>query len=112
MSFTVRTLTHGFTNADGTACSGKVTFDLTDVMTNGAATIVPSEVDAPLDSSGAISVSLAANDDTGTSPTGVQWRATFRILGAEDETYLITVPSAGSGAIDLGSLLPGESQVN
>ncbi|HEX5347847.1 MAG TPA: hypothetical protein VFW64_12235 [Pseudonocardiaceae bacterium] len=111
MSFTVRTVTQTFANADGTPASGKVTFDLSGRMTNGGTTILPNEVTAPLDGSGAMTVTLAANDDTGTLPAGVQWRVTVRILGAEEESYFVTVPSAGSGSIDLGSLLPSAQQV-
>lgn len=110
MSFTYRTITHAFLDADSSASVGEVTFDLTGPMTNGGTTIEPGEVTAPL-VAGALSVSLAANDDTGTVPTGQQWVTTLRFQGEDPISYLITVPSVGSGAIDLGSLLPGQPQV-
>lgn len=112
MSFTVRTITHTYLNADSTPASGKVTFDLSGTMSNGGTTIVPSEVVASLDVTGAISVSLAANDDTATLPTGVQWLATVRILGSTPVETAITVPSAGSGPVDLVSLYPTTPQVS
>ena len=112
MSFTVRTVTHTYLNADSTPASGKVTFDLAGAMTNGGTTILPSEVVAPLDSTGSFSVSLAGNDDTATVPTGVQWQATVRVLGSEPSTSSITIPSAGTGNVDLGTLLPSAHQVN
>lgn len=110
---TTRTITHSFLNADGTTASGRVTFNLSSRITNGTTTVVPVEVAAQLDASGAISVALVANDDAGTAPAGSTWRCTLRILGiSEEESYAITVPSAGSGAIDLGTLLPGIEQVD
>lgn len=112
MAFTTRTITHAFKNADGTAASGKVTFDLSSRITNSGTTIVPVEVTATLDATGAMSAALVANDDAATTPAGSQWRVTLRILGAEPETYFITVPSAGSGSVDLGTLLPATPQVN
>lgn len=111
MAFTVRTITHTFTNADTTAASGTVTFDLTKRMTNGSTTIVPATVTGTLNDSGALSVSLTANDDAATAPIGAQWRVTFRILGSDQEQFYVTVPSAGSGNVDLGSLLPSAEQV-
>jgi hypothetical protein len=111
VSFTTRTVTHGFENADGTPASGTIEFALTKRMTNGSTTLVPATVNGPLSSTGALSVSLAANDDAGTAPAGAQWRVTFRVLGSDIEQFYITVPSAGSGNVDLGSLLPSTSQV-
>ena len=110
MSFSTRTVTHLFQNADGTAASGRLVFTLTGRMTNGTTTIVPAEVSANLDNTGAISVSLTANNDTATVPTDTQWRVDFRILGADPETFYIIVPT-GTGSVDLGSLLPGNQQV-
>lgn len=111
MSITTRTITHTFSNADGTAASGKVVFDLSAMITNGAQTIVPTDVTGTLDASGNLSVSLAANDDTGTVPTGTTWRVTLHILGYQPQTYIVTIPSAGTGTLDLGSLLPSAEQV-
>ena len=106
MAVTSRTITHKFTNADGTPGSGSVTFRLTKRITNGAQTYGPGTITATLDNSGNLSQSLLANDDTGTFPVDSQWLATFRVLGWDVEEFAITVPSAGSGAVDLGTLLP------
>lgn len=106
--FSTCQITHSFANADGTPASGSITFYLTKRMTNGSQTIVPAEVTANLDSSGDLSQSLTANNDTGTVPGDAQWRVEFRILGAETETFFITVPTGG-GTVDLGSLLPQNS---
>ena len=113
MAFTSRTITHTFLNADGTAASGTVAFTLSGRMTNGSTSYMPaSKVTATIDGSGDISVSLPANDDTDTAPTGIMWQVTIDVAGAaRTEQYFITVPSSGSGDVDLGSLLPSTSQV-
>ena len=76
MSFSAATITHTFQNADGTSASGAVTFTLTDTMTNGTTSLVPSEITATL-SGGVLSQSLTSNVDPATwtiavtgSPTG------------------------------------------
>jgi hypothetical protein len=110
MAFTTRTITHVFTNADGTAASGSITFWLTQRMTNSGTSVMPAQITANLDSNGNLSQSLYCNDDTDTTPTGAQWRVDLRILGAEQESFFISVPS-GSGSVDLGTLLPSSQQV-
>lgn len=110
MSFSSCTITHNFENADGTAASGSITFGLTKRMTNGTTTIVPAEITANLNGSGALSQALTANNDPGTLPADAQWRVDFRILSSGapvTETFFITVPTGG-GSADLGSLLPQE----
>lgn len=108
MSFTTRTITHTFENADGTPASGSITFTLLGRMTNGSTTIVPAEITASLDGSGNLSQSLTSNQDSGTLPQDVQWRVDFRITATGSpvtETFTIVVPP-GPGSTDLGSLLP------
>ncbi len=112
MSFTTRTVTHQFQNGDGTPASGALSAVLTGRMTNGSMTILPTEVSAPLNSAGVVTINLAANDDPATMPTGVGWQLSIRLIGMDVEEYVVTVPSAGSGNLDLGSLLPGAQQVN
>lgn len=111
MAFSTATVTHQFSNADGTPASGSVTFNLTRRMTNGGTTILPTEVTASLNGTGAISATLTSNADAGTTPTDAQWRVTFRILGCDLEQFYIVVPTGG-GTIDLGALLPETPQVN
>lgn len=74
-------------------------------MTNGTTTLVPSEITANLNGSGELSQALTANNDAGTIPEDAQWRVDLRLLGDEQETFVITVPTGG-GSKDLGSLLP------
>jgi hypothetical protein len=98
-------LTHTVQNADATPGSGSITFTLTKRITNGSITVLPSEITANLNVKGELAQELIANTDNETVPTDSQWRVDFRLLGDAQETFYITVP-AGSGAIDLGSLLP------
>jgi hypothetical protein len=110
VSFTQSTITHTFTNADGTPASGSIEFTLTKMMTNGVNSIVPASITANLDASGDLSQALTSNGDTGTSPTDAQWRVDIRILGAQNVTEFIVVPTGG-GSIDLATLLPSTQQV-
>jgi hypothetical protein len=96
--------------SDGvTAATGSVTFQLTESLENPTEglIVVPNPVTAVLDSSGEFVISLAATDDTGTTPAGVQYRVTEKITGAQDRSYLIDVlvEDAGSG-IDLVDVTP------
>jgi hypothetical protein len=113
VSFSAATVTHSFENADATAASGSVQFTLTGAMTNGTTTIVPASVTANLNNSGVLSQSLTSNVDTGTvpaAPSNTQWRVDLRILGAQEESFFIVVPTGG-GTVDLFSLIPSAQQV-
>jgi hypothetical protein len=105
VSFTQATITHKFTNANQTPASGAIEFTLTKRMSQSGQTITPGSVAATLDMSGNLSQALTANNDPGTIPGDAQWRVDFRILGAEQDSYYITVPTGG-GTIDLYTLLP------
>lgn len=110
MAFSSVTVTHTYTNLDGTPASGSVEFALTGAMRNGGVTLAASNpLIANLDSSGALSVALPATDDPATVPQGRMYTVTERIAGAREETYTVSVPSASAGqSIDLGSLYPAD----
>lgn len=103
--FSQATITHTFTNANQTPASGSVEFTLTKRMSQPGQTITPGSITATLDAEGNLSQALTANTDPGTIPQDAQWKVGLYILGAEEETYFITVPTGG-GTIDLMSLLP------
>lgn len=111
MAFTYATITHSFLNPDGSAASGAVKFRLTQRMTNGSVSIMPGQsVTAAINgTTGAISQSLAANNDPDTVPQDVQWEVTIEQTGADVVSYYITVPTGG-GSVDLGTLLPSQQQ--
>lgn len=108
MAFTKRKITHLVTEPSGAAASGSIEFTLSKRITNGAETIVPGSVSAPLNSTGELSVELPSNSDAGTTPSDSQYRVDLRITGAAPETFWIVVPT-GPGTTDLGSLLPKET---
>lgn len=111
MSFSQATITHTFNYADGTPASGQVRAKLTQRMTNGTSTVIPAELVANLNASGQLSLVLYANNDSGTVPSDTQWEITLAIQGMTPQVYLVTV-STGGGTVDLGTLLPGNEQVN
>ncbi|GAC1535723.1 MAG: hypothetical protein NVS3B1_30050 [Marmoricola sp.] len=108
MPFSAATITHTFQNADLTPASGSITCRLSGRMTNGTTTIVPAEITANLNASGVLSQSLTSNVDVGTTPQNTEWQVDIRILGAQQETFSIIVPTGG-GTVDLGTLLPNQS---
>ena len=110
MAFTSASVTHTFTNADGTPASGVVEFTLSARMANSGTSIAPNSVTYSLSSSGALSATLTSNVDSATVPQTTNWKVDMRILGAPEETDFICVPSGG-GTYDLGALLPGAQQV-
>jgi hypothetical protein len=105
--FTRATVTHTFTNADGTAASGSLEFTLEAAMTNGSVTLVPgTHASAQLDSSGNVSQELASTQDPDTFSQGLAaWRCDERIAGAPVRSYTFAVPSGGV-SVDLGTLMP------
>lgn len=114
MSFTPVTVTHSFSDGTGAALTGAVVFKLTDQMTNGGTTVLPSDIVSEL-VSGTFSQSLYANDDTGTvpaAPQGAQWQALLKIDGSPQKEFTFTLPSASAPTVDLYSLFPTEQQVN
>ena len=110
MAFTSASVSHTFTNADGTACSGNVEATLTELITNGSTSVAPNNIVATLTSAGVWNQTLVSNLDTATVPQDSQWRIDIRIQGVTPVTYYIVVPSGG-GTYDLGALLPGAQQV-
>jgi hypothetical protein len=113
MAFSTATITHQFTDADGSDSVGWVVFTLTEDMTNNGVTIAKETVIESALVDGALSQEgVTSNLDTGTTPTvpQPQWRVDIRLQGADVQTFFITVPTGG-GTIDLFTLIPGEEQV-
>lgn len=93
--FTTATITHTFTNADGTAASGTCKFSLTGTMTNGTKTIVPASLTASLDGSGNLSQALTSNVDMAT------WTLTST---ASSGTFTIGLTGSGEGPLSSAPL--------
>lgn len=111
MAFSSRTVTHTFTNIDGTPGSGTVVFTLLKQMTNSGTTMVPGSVSASIQSNGSLSQALVPNDDQSTYPEDAEYRIDIRLQaqGATEVSFVAQIP-AGSGNLDLGSLFPQAEQ--
>lgn len=109
MSFTVITVTRTYQNEDGTAAAGTVQFQLNQPIANGGVTRYHTPLTVTLNASGALSVPLVANDDTGTTPQGSFYIVIERVTSASNREYTVVVPSdAPGGTVDLGTLEPGQ----
>ena len=113
MAFTSITVTHTFLNADGTGAAGNVVWTLQNRMTNSTTSIMPAQpLTSTLNSSGALSQVLPANNDPATTPVGTMWQVTIAVNGCNPEQYAVIVPyNAVGGTVDLGTLLPEQQQV-
>ena len=115
-AFSTTTITHTWSNLDGSIPTGLVTFTLDDQMTNGVVTYVPQRYEASLDDTGSISITLPSNLDTNTIPPppwNTRYRVDLHIVGSTQRTYWIVVPAApgGTQTLDLYDLLPQTPQV-
>jgi hypothetical protein len=107
MAATMITVTGKYLNADGTACSGTVTFTLNEPIANSNVIYHVQPQIVTLNGSGEISQSLVANDDTGTTPTGSFYTVNECLTDAPNREYVITVASASpDGTVDLSTLMP------
>jgi hypothetical protein len=101
VAFTYITVTGTYKNPDASNATGAVSFTPTGTMRNANVTVADPVVGQL--TSGALSVSLAATDDSGTTPTGVTYLVTEYITGlATPRTYYLAVPNAG-GSINLAT---------
>ena len=106
-SFTHVTVTRDYDLATGEAPTGVVYFTLSTWLENNGVTLVPTRVAAPLDSLGQISVSLAANNDVGTTPADSYYTVCEFILGQPERCYRMTVPHALGPGGDVTELAGG-----
>lgn len=105
MAFTQVAVAGTYVLADGTPAEGAVRFTPTDPMRNDGI-VIAAPVTADLDGDGALSTTLAATDDVGTLPTGVGYRVEPLLAGQPTHSYLIVVPQATVGALDLAAVVP------
>ncbi len=104
MAFTTVTITQNFDAADGTEPSGTVTFTPTAPMLNAGMVIPAAPVVARLDGGGTITIPLAANTDSGTSPAGLAYQVAENINGVR-RSYLIQVPHDQGSSLTLYSMV-------
>lgn len=104
MAFTLITVTCTYRTADGNAASGTVKFTPSNPMVNGVMTVA-SPIQMALDRLGKLSITVAANDDPATTPTGSYYTVTEALSGQTPRTYNVIIPYAASGGtVDLSTL--------
>lgn len=119
MAFTTVTVTGTYKRSDGTtAASGTVSFVASHAMTDSSnnQVVAPTRVTGTLNSSGVFSVTLTATDDTTTTPSGVTYEVTERIIDAAENKYNISVPKnspsvGGTPTLDLADVTPVHTPV-
>ncbi len=109
--FTPITLTGHYTDAQGNALDGDLTFTLSGSISNNNVVAVPLAYTVSL-VAGAFSITLYANNDLDTVPQGTWYNVTEKVYGAAAEAqprdYSIMVPyNAPGGTIDMSQLVPG-----
>lgn len=104
MAFTYVTITRDYDLADGNQPRGIVSFTPTAPMTNGP-TVVEAEVGRALDVDGNLSITVAANTDPATTPTGTSYLVRESISGTVTK-YYVQVPHDAGATIDLATLTP------
>ncbi|QMU78886.1 hypothetical protein GXW83_27475 [Streptacidiphilus sp. PB12-B1b] len=105
MAFTSVPVQGTFTRSDGSPESGTVSFTLSAAMVNSGVT-APASTTAALDSTGSVHLTLDANDDAGTTPTGTTYRVVKAFEGGTSgRISLLTVPAAAvSTGVTLGAV--------
>lgn len=103
MSFVYVTITHTFLTPAGAPAAGTVTFEPTWDMNNGVETVTGAKT-ATLTGSGGLSVLLAANTQTDTTPTGVTYQVTEKFTGENPVVYFVQVPHDQGSTLDLRTL--------
>jgi hypothetical protein len=112
VSFTATTVTFTYTGSGGAPAAGTVSFQLTYPITDGADIIVGDLQLVTLDASGYGSITLPANDDSTTLPTGTGYIVTEKIQDTSPRTYTVILSKSLPGhTVDLSTLAPASTQV-
>lgn len=99
-----RRVTAHYQLRDGTSATGSVRFSSPQIVLLDGTIILPVDVVAALDGSGAIDVLLPCTNDPAISPTGWTWLVEERIAGAGRRFYMAV--DIGGGDIDLATVAP------
>jgi hypothetical protein len=106
---TLITVTAKYLKLDGTAASGKVTFQASTVLKNTSANeiIYPVDFTVTLNGSGVLSVVLPSTDDPDIDPQGWFYTVTEDITGSDVSlTYTISLPFDLAGStVDLADIV-------
>lgn len=108
MSFTPILVTRQYTpQGSATPAAGTVRFTLSTTLDNNGTPIYPQPLIANLDNTGAIEITLYANNDIGTLPANSYYNVTENINGQKSRNYQVVIPyTATGGTVQLNSLPP------
>lgn len=111
MSFTTITITGSFERPNGEPAQGSIVATLSETIQNGTEIVEPNPVMGVLNGEGKLvseslqPFTLAANDDTDTTPVGSTYTFLVELDTAPVRSFTATVPHAASeGKIDLSVL--------
>jgi hypothetical protein len=90
---------------DGGVPSGSVTFSSPQIVLADGAIVMPVDIVATLDETGAIDIQLPATNDPDVSPQGWAYTVQERIDGCAGRRFAMAV-DAGGGDIDLATVAP------
>jgi hypothetical protein len=113
VAFTQITITASFEHPDGTPAAGQVTASLSEPITNSGVTIDATSISGTLSHAGTLlnpegqPFTLAATDDTGTTPAGAFYTFTLELDEQPIRAFDTAIPhTAPSGTLDLSTLEP------
>lgn len=101
--FTYVTVVRDYDLADGSSPVGEVFFTPSEWLLNNHVTVAPAAVAVALDAQGKISISLVANNNSGTTPTGSYYTVCEEIIGQPRRCYKVIIP-CDQTMLDLGVL--------
>lgn len=104
MAFTFVTVTRDYDLATSEAPTGGLYFTPSDWMVNGGVTIAPAARYGRLDAAGIASITLAANTDPGTTPTGTHYLVEEAIQGQPIRRYAVVIPHNAGPTVNLSTL--------
>ena len=103
--FTQVTVTGTITLSNATPASGAtVTFTLNTPITDGTQIVAPEPLSARCNSSGAFTITLNANDDSTTLPTGTYYTVTIGYGEQTLDSFSVIVPHAAAPTVNLFTL--------
>lgn len=106
---TTITVTGTYTNPDGSAATGYVTFTPSVAVTDAAGkVIIPAATLTAGLAGGAFSIVLPCTDNAGLSPSGWQWHIVVNITGINgpQSVFTVNLPSTLGSTVDISALSP------
>jgi hypothetical protein len=99
-------VTATYVGIDGTPATGVVTFLPTQIVIADGEVILPAPIQFTLDGTGTFTGSVPATDDPHVTPGGWAYMIVENLTPSSRSPYLIFVPSATSGTLNLAAAVP------